>query len=136
MDSIVTSAKGAFSKKDDKKKVSSKKDEKTHEKNDSKDKKHHKDSKKSDSKKDLKTTKDHNNKKDAKSAVPAAVSIKNATAAVPEVPAPVEEKATTIIPSLSSFFSSWSKPGPHPAYVATTVDAKKTEEPKKADSKK
>ena len=139
MDAIVTSAKSLVVK------GSSKKDEKTH------NKKHHKNSKKSDSKKDSKTIKDHNNKKDAKSAVPAAVAdknvtaavpAKNATATVPEVPAPVEEQATTIIPSLSSFFSSWSKPGPHPAYVATTVDtkkpedAKKTVEPKKADSKK
>jgi hypothetical protein len=135
MDSIVSSAKGVFSKKDDKKK-------------DKKDKKNHK---KSDSKKDSKGKKEHNkNKKDAKPAVPAAAD-KNVTAVevlaqnttVAAVPEPVEEVSTSIIPSLSSFFSNWSKPGPHPAYVSTvelgtkkSEEAKKPEEEMKAESKK
>ena len=50
----------------------------------------------------------------------AAVIAKNVTKEAPVAP------ASPIIPSLSSFFSNWSSPGPHPQYAAET-SAKKDE---------
>jgi hypothetical protein len=128
MGEMVDSAKGVFLKKD------SKKDDKKHDHKDSKkidskkeDKHHHHSHKKSSSEKDIKhDTKKDNKTNDKKEVKAVSVADKNVTAPVEPaaaVPAPasiaqVEVESNSIIPaSLSSFFSNWSKPGPHPAYI-------------------